>query len=74
MTISYDAAIQIAQEMVKRGEVVPHIDPSGDDMIRVTFFAYIPKSEVISESDEVEFPTVVEEAAPTYNERICEVK
>lgn len=46
MNISYDAAKEIAQEMVRRGEVEPYIDPPADGKIRVSFFAYVPVDEV----------------------------
>jgi hypothetical protein len=51
MKISFDAAMQIAQEMVRRGEVVPYVDPPADGKVRVSFFAYVPLNEVLLEEE-----------------------
>lgn len=64
--ISFDAAVEIAREMVGQGEVDPSVEMALGDRVRVAFFAYVPLAEVSED-------TVECTAEPKTSERICEV-
>ncbi len=56
--ISYDAAQEIAREMVRSKAVMAHITPQYDGKLQVAFFVFLDAEEEVVEQ---EFPTAVGE-------------